>query len=74
MNKFIWWLKGFFDSRTDYERGEEFAKKCIENGAASVASLMINIDTARQYGEYNDFDRGAESELGKRRDLWPAAE
>lgn len=51
------------DTRSALERGEAYAKEVLTQGSEEIQTLFERIDTAREFGEYNDFDRGAEKVL-----------
>jgi hypothetical protein len=47
--------------RNNFDRGYDHGKDCVKKGVTS--ELLQNIDTAKEFGEYEDFDRGAEKAL-----------
>lgn len=63
MNFFIELIKSLFDTRSDFERGADHARDCIRAGTKEVDELLQKIKEAKEFDDYNDFDRGAESIL-----------
>lgn len=57
----------FTKGPSKFERGYTYAQQCIGKGPEAVEELDQQIDTAREFNSYDDFDRGAEKALKEHR-------